>query len=138
MSWDGYVDSILGSANVGGGTNTDKAAIIGQDGSIWTSAYGGKGMSIGATEAATLAAAIKSKDFTPLQAGGIMLEGTKYQFLREEDGKVVQGKKKEHGAVTCVASKSAIVIAHTAEGQQAGLSTKAAASIAEYLESLGY
>jgi len=137
MSWDGYIDSILGNANVTG-TNSDKAAIIGQDGSIWTGAHGGKGMTIAAAEAATIAKCITSKDFSPLQASGIVLEGLKYQFLREEDGKVIQGKKKDHGAVTCVASKSAIVIAHTAEGGQAGLTTKGAAAIAEYLESLGY
>lgn len=137
MSWDGYLDSILGAANVSG-PNTDKAAIIGQDGSVWTSAAGGKGMSIGAAEAKSLADAIKSKNFSGMQAGGLILEGVKYQFLREEDGKIVQAKKKDHGAVSCAASKQAIVIAHTAEGQQAGLSTKAAVSIAEYLEGMGY
>ncbi|XP_063716658.1 profilin-like [Symsagittifera roscoffensis] len=137
MSWDGYIDSVLGAANVAS-TNADKAAIIGQDGSIWTTAYGGKGMQILAPEAAALGKAMKTKDFSPLQASGIMLETVKYQFLREEDGKLIQGKKKDHGAVTCAASKTAIVIAHTAEGQQAGESTKAAVSIAEYLEGMGY
>ena len=70
-------------------------------------------------------------------AGGIFVEGIKYQFLRVEDDKVVFGKKKEHGAITIQASKTAIVIAHTTEGCQQGNSNKGVAVIAEYLESLG-
>ena len=137
MSWDGYVDSVLGNANVSG-QNTDKAAIVGQDGSVWTTEHQGKGLKISAGEAAALAKAVSSKDFSGMQAGGLFIEGVKYQFLRHEDGKIVQAKKKDHGAISCVASKSAIVIAHTIEGQQAGQSTKAAGAIAEYLEGLGY
>ena len=70
-------------------------------------------------------------------AGGIHAEGTKYQFLRVEDEKLVLGKKKEYGSITMQASKTAIVIAHTAEGCQQGNSNKGVAVIAEYLESLG-
>lgn len=70
-------------------------------------------------------------------AGGIFVEGIKYQFLRVEDDKIVFGKKKEHGAITIQASKTAIVIAHTIEGCQQGNSNKGVAVIAEYLESLG-
>ena len=70
-------------------------------------------------------------------AGGILAEGIKYQFLRVEDDKVVYGKKKDHGAITIQASKTAIVIAHTVEGCQHGSSNKGVAVIAEYLESLG-
>lgn len=70
-------------------------------------------------------------------ANGIRVEETKYQFLREEDGKTVYAKKKEHGAITFQASKSAIVIGHCPEGGQQGNTNKAVAVIAEYLESLG-
>ena len=70
-------------------------------------------------------------------ASGVHVEGVKYQFLREEDGKVVFAKKKEHGAVTLQASKTAIVIGHTPEGSQQGNVNKGVAVIAEYLESLG-
>ena len=70
-------------------------------------------------------------------AGGIHAEGTKYQFLRVEDEKLVLGKRKECGAITMQASKTAIVIAHTAEGCQQGNSNKGVAVIADYLESLG-
>ena len=45
-------------------------------------------------------------------------------------------KKKDHGALTLQASKTAVVIGHTAEGQQQGMTNKGVAVIAEYLESL--
>lgn len=70
-------------------------------------------------------------------AGGVHAEGKKYQFLREEDKKVVMAKKKDLGSVTMQASKTAIVIAHCPEGGQQGNTNKAVAVIAEYLESLG-
>ena len=89
------------------------------------------------TEGANIAKCFKNKDFTAFQAGGIYVEGTKYQFLREEDGKLVHGKKKDSGAISLQCSKTAIVIAHTAEGCQQGNSNKGVAVIVEYLESLG-
>lgn len=67
---------------------------------------------------------------------GITLEGTKYQFLREEDGKVVYAKKKGLGSITMQASKTAIVIAHCPEGGQQGNTNKGVAVIAEYLEGM--
>ena len=70
-------------------------------------------------------------------AGGVRVEGQKYQFLREEDGKVVYAKFKKVGGITMQASKTAIVIAHTPEGSQQGNANKGVAVIAEYLESLG-
>ncbi len=58
-------------------------------------------------------------------------------FLREEDGKIVYAKQKGAGAVSCQASKTAIVIAHCPEGSQQGNTNKGVGVIAEYLESLG-
>jgi len=134
MSWDSYIDNLLGH----GQGHADKAAIIGLDGGApWTTVCDGKGLVFQGTEAQVIAAALKSRDFTPLQASGIRVEGVKYQYLREEDGKIVLGKKKDEGAITCQASASAVVIAHTKEGQQQGNVNKAVAVIAEYLESLG-
>ena len=69
-------------------------------------------------------------------SGGIHAESTKYQFLREEDGKLVLGKKKGVGAITLQASKTAIVIAHTPEGCQQGNANKGVGVIADYLESM--
>ena len=47
------------------------------------------------------------------------------------------GKKKDFGAITLQASKTAIVIGHTTEGCQQGNTNKAVAVIADYLEGLG-
>ena len=69
-------------------------------------------------------------------SNGIRAEGEKYQFLREEDGKVVYGKKKGQGSITLQASKTAIVIGHTTEGCQQGNTNKGVGVIAEYLESM--
>ena len=67
---------------------------------------------------------------------GIRAEGEKYQFLREEDKKIVYAKKKGQGAITLQASKTAIVIGHCPEGGQQGNTNKAVAVIAEYLEGM--
>jgi len=131
MSWDSYIDNLLGHA----GGNADKACIIGLDGSKWTSDTPANALKITAAEAATIGKAFRSKDFSPLQASGIHIEGIKYQYLRNDEN-VALGKKKDHGAITLQASKSAVVIAHTAEGQQQGNVNKAVGVIAEYLETL--
>lgn len=88
-------------------------------------------------EGVNIARCFKGKDFSAFQAGGLYAEGVKYQFLREEDGKLVLAKKKDHGAISAQSSKTAIVIGHCAEGCQQGNVNKAVGVIAEYLESLG-
>ena len=75
-------------------------------------------------EAQNIAKCLKSKDFTSFQASGIFAEGKKYQFLREEDGKVVYGKLKGNGGITLQASRTAVVIAHCPEGSQQGNANK--------------
>ena len=69
-------------------------------------------------------------------AGGVVLEGIKYSFLREEDREVVYAKRKDHGSLTLQASKTAIVIAHCPESSQAGNCNKAVSTIAEYLSGM--
>ncbi len=88
-------------------------------------------------EGPNIARCFKSKDFTSFMSSGVRGEGEKFQFLREEDGKVVYGKKKGCGAITMQSSKTAIVIAHCPEGGQQGNTNKAVGVIADYLESLG-
>ena len=90
-----------------------------------------------AQEAANIAKCFKSKDFAAFMTSGIRAEGTKYQFLRVEEDKLVLGKKKDFGAITLQASKTAIVVGHCPEGSQQGNTNKGVAVIAEYLESLG-
>lgn len=138
MSWDSYIDNLLGhSKDPTGTSHVDKACIIGLDGGApWTTAANPNALVLQGSEGANIAKCMKNKDFSPFQAGGVFVTGVKYQFLREEDKKIVMAKKKDHGALTLQSSKTAIVIGHCPEGGQQGLTNKAVATIAEYLESM--
>ena len=138
MSWDSYIDNLVAQSKDGSGAaHTDRACIIALDGgAAWTTAGHANALKLQGGESANIAKVFKSKDFTSFQAGGIHAEGVKYQFLREEEGKLILGKKKEYGALTLQCSKTAIVIAHTSEGSQQGNTNKAVGVITEYLESL--
>ena len=116
--------------------HTDKAAIIGLDGSKWTTNQHIQSLKISLSEAAVIGKAFKDKDFTIFQAEGVWIEGVKYQFLRGDDNFAL-AKKKDNGAITMQKSKTAVVIGHTKEGGSIGTTNKAVAVIAEYLESLG-
>ena len=129
---DSEVDHLL---ELGGG-HTDKGAIIGLDGSKWTTDGANINLKVSPAEAVVIGRAFESGDFTTLQSGGLKLEGLQYQFLRGDDD-VVLAKKKDHGAITMQKTKKAIVIGHTKEGGSQGNTNKAVAIIAEYLESLG-
>lgn len=133
MSWDSYIDNLIGQAE---SPNCDRACIIGKDGSKWTTDVHGSALKLTAKEAADIGRSFKSGDFTPFMASGIYCEGEKYQFLREEEGKLVLAKKKGLGALTLQCSKTAIVIGHCPEGGQQGKTNKGVAVIADYLESL--
>lgn len=94
-------------------------------------------MKITPQEGADIAKCFKSKDFSAFMAGGIHAEGKKYNFLRVEDDKIVMGKRKDMGSITLQSTKTAIIIAHTAEGSQQGNVNKAVGYIADYLENSG-
>ena len=81
---------------------------------------------------------MKSKDFTVFMTSGVKAETVKYNFLREEDKKIVYAKKKDQGSLTIQATEKVIVIAHTAEGAQQGNSNGGVQKICDYLESVGY
>jgi len=132
MSWDSYIDNLLGHSSGAG----DKGCIIGIDGSMWTTSGHANALKLSADEAAKIGKAFGAKDFSVFQAGGVLAEGVKYTFLRSNEN-VALAKKKDYGALSMQSSKTAVVICHTAEGQQQGDTNKAVAVIAEYLESLG-
>jgi len=133
MSWDGYIDSVLGGAK----GNADQACIIGLNGGPWTTAGHGCNINLQPTEAQTIAAAMNSGDYSTFQASGILIGGQKYRFLRgdTEEG-LVLGKLKENGAITIQKSETAIVIAHTAEGKQQGESNTGVKGVVDYLKGL--
>merc|ERR1712226_1550922 len=132
MSGDSYIDNLIGHTS----GHCDQAAIIGLDGSKWTTDAQDNALKITPAEAATVGAAMNAGDFTPFQASGIHIAGVKYQFLRGEDN-IALGKKKDNGAITMQKSKTAVVIGHNKEGSSQGNTNKGVAVIAEYLESLG-
>ncbi|CAH1796580.1 unnamed protein product [Owenia fusiformis] len=138
-SWDIYIENIIAqSKDASGTTHADKACIIGLDGgAIWTTAGHPNALKLQGQEGVNISNPFISKDFTSFMAGGIFAEGIKYQFLRVEDDKIVLAKKKDSGALTMQATKTAIVIAHTKEGSQQGNTNKGVAVVAYYLESLG-
>ncbi len=134
-SWDSYLDNMCAQAN----HNIEKCCIIGLDGgSVWNSPGHQKALKITPQEGAKIASGFKSKDFTPFMASGIHVEGTKYQFLREEDGKMMLGKKKGVGFVTFQCSKQAVLCCWGSEAKQQGSANKGIGVVADYLESVGY
>lgn len=139
MSWDSYIDNLVAqSKDANGAAHVDKACIIGLDGGAkWTTDSHANAFPLTPTESANIAKCFKSKDFSAFMSGGVHAESTKYQFLREEDGKLVLAKKKDFGAISMQSSKTAIVCAHCPEGSQQGNANKAVGVISDYLESLG-
>jgi profilin len=137
MSWDSYIDNLIGYCrDASGDVHCDKACIIGIDGgSKWTSDAHAKALKPTPQECTTIANCFKTKKFDSFQGNGIFVEKQKYQFLRGEDGKLALGKIKGGGGITLQASRTAIVIAHCPEGKQQGTCNKGVSTIAEYLES---
>ena len=133
MSWNGYIDTVIGYC----AGSCDKVCLVGTDGSVYTSSENASHLPISASEASTIARCITSGDFSPLQAGGVVVAGVKYQFLRGEEN-LILGKKKDNGAITVLATKSLVIIAHTIEGKAQGTTNSGAGRIQEYFESSGY
>lgn len=137
MSWDSYLDNLVAQSKDAHGTShVDKGCIVGLDGAKWTTDAHGHAFNISVPECVQIAQAFKTKDFTSFMASGVHIGGDKYQFLREEDKKLVLAKKKDLGAVCIQSSKTALVIAHVAEGSQQAHGNVAVGVIADYLESM--
>ena len=136
-TWDSYIDNLIEqSKDESGQAHVDKACIIGIDGAAkWTSDHHPCALKLASHEANSIAECFKKKDFTSFMAGGVHVEGTYYIFLREIDSKAVYAKTKFSG-VTLQTSKTAVVVARTAEGMQQGNANKAVGVIADYLESM--
>ena len=128
MSWQAYVDS-----NLVGTGHVSKAAIHGIDGSVWATSAG---LSISAKEATALVTGIN--DPTPFQTGGIMLQGKKYQFLRNEKGRSVYGKLGADDGCVIVKTAKAVLVALYTKGTTAGNCTLVVEKLADYLMDNGY
>jgi len=131
-SWDAYIDILISHTK----GHCDQAAIIGIDGSVWTSNSHPKILIVSASEAVKIGNVFKSGDFTEFQVNGIRVGGEKYRFIRGYDN-IALGKLKDLGSISLQSSKSAVVIGHTKEGGSQGYTNRGVAVIADYLESLG-
>jgi len=134
MSWDSYIDSVMGNSKGA----CDQVAFIGlATGATWTSNAHANALTVTPAEAVNIATALRNEDSSTFQTSGIIIGGVKYQFLRDdwEEG-LVLGKKKDHGAVVIHKAQTVFAIAHTAEGKASGDVNKGVATIIEYLKGL--
>ena len=135
MSWDSYIDTlIVQTKDASGATHCERACIIALDGgALWT---GNNKLKLTTSEAANIAKAFKTKNFSAIMASGVSVEGITFQFLREEDEKTLYVRKAGHGSVTMKASKKAIVCGKCPEGGLQGYLNKGVGVVVDYLESM--
>merc|ERR1712002_578072 len=132
-AWNAYIDSVISNSNGA----CDKVTLIGMSGGgNWTDPNHPKAVKLSPAQASVIATAMEKSDDVVFQEKGILLDSTKYQFLRRVDNAVL-GKRKEEGCITIQNSKTCIVLAHTVEGQQQGNTNKAVDIIISYLEGNG-
>ncbi|ODQ66571.1 Profilin/allergen [Nadsonia fulvescens var. elongata DSM 6958] len=126
MSWQAYVDNLIGSGKV------DKAALFSRAGdSVWATSAN---LNVTAPEIAALAHGFD--DASPLQASGLHIQGQKFFLLRADD-RSIYGKHQNEGVIA-VRTKQALLLAHYPEGIQAGEATKVVEQLADYLISVNY
>jgi len=101
---------------------------------MWTTQENPHVLRLTPGEGMIIAECFRKKDFTGFSTD-IRVENEGYIFLRDIDNKMVLARRCDAG-ITMRASKSAVVIARTREGGQQGITNKAVAKIAYYLESV--
>jgi len=124
MSWQSYVDQLLGSEHI------TKAAIIGLDGNAWATSAGfsipeGKALVTNFTQPAQA------------QANGVTVAGTKYLTVKA-DNRSIYGKKGAFGVVTVKTGKAVLVGVYDKEGIQPGNAVNTVEKLADYLIENGY
>jgi len=141
MSWDGYIDSIIGNSQGA----ISSATIVGLNGAIWTPKTAEKILEISQSEATSIGTIMAAKNNSiqgKFSAQGITIGGAKYMFLRdvEGDGRTILAKKSGLGNLTLVATTQAVLIAFTPEAKSHsfGIANTAVDGIAKYLEGSGY
>jgi len=138
MSWDSYVDNVISHA----GGHVTQACILGLNGSVWTPKTKDSILNISQAEATAIGRVMSMKSGVgdAFAGTGIVVDGTKYMFLRDldGDGKIILGKKQGKGAVTMQSTAQGVIIAFVPEGSQQGEANKAVDIVAKYLESVGY
>ena len=133
IGWDMYIDELISLS----ADSTDKACIIGLDsGMKWTTDQHPNALKLTKNEAETITKPFRREDFTQFRREGVCAEGVCYAFLRADEN-MVTAWKKGYGALTLGASRTAIVIAHTAKGKSRGNTYSAVKAFVEYLAGMG-
>ena len=131
MSWDIYIDNIIGqSVDYVGTLHCERACIIGLDGKTWTSHSHPCSLKLSPSEAQTIADGMKTNN-TKLFDGGVVIESMTYQFLKN-DGNAITSKKGLR-FLTMQRSLLAVVIGLGSEGGEQGYINKAVSFVADYL-----
>jgi len=133
MSWNAYIDSIVRDST----GSCDAAALMSLEGQSWTTDDHASNLSMSNEEMVTIAKVMSSNDMASFFMSGITAGGVTYQFLRENEGKVVHGKRKDNGGITLEKTGTGIVIGHTKEGGVQGNTIGAVNKMAAYIESVG-
>ena len=130
--WTTYIKNVRAYSK----NSCDKAAIIGLDGNVLTSTTALNSLNISPTEAATIATAFSNKAYdAEFRSNGVTVDGVTYKYLKhDEDEQQVMAKKKECGAITMQASKTAVVIGHTFEGAKQEFTNIGVDSAADFLK----
>lgn len=127
MSWQSYVDDHLIATG-----KVSRAAIHGLDGNPWATS---SGFQVAPAEVKKLLPAFD--DPTPLYQSGIVLNGTKYMFLRNE-GRSLLGRKGGDSGCIVVKTNQAVLIGVYEGGLQGGDCNMVVERLADHLANSGY
>jgi hypothetical protein len=133
QSWDTVIDTILKDSK----GNCDRVAMIGLDGTMWTSQSRYSALKLTHDEASNLASAVSSDAVTTFATKGISIEGIRYIYLSNINGEMFFGKLKGFGGITLGKTTQAIFVAHTPELGDHGTTNLAVRKAAQYYSSMG-
>lgn len=126
MSWQAYVDNLLGSGKI------DRAALYSRAGdSLWAAS---SGFAPSGDEIIRVARGFD--DPAGLQEHGLGIQGEKY-FLLKSDDRSIYGKKGDDG-ILAVRTKQGLLLAHYSAPVLAGEAVKVVEDMADYLISVNY
>lgn len=128
--WNTYIEPILTHSK----GSCDRAALVGLDGSMWTSLDHAAALKLTQSEAAALAKAVKN-EHNEQAMDQLTFEGVRYVFVRSIQDNMFVAVKKDHGGITFRKTEQAIVVAHTIDGGFQGDTNLAVESMGQYLSS---
>lgn len=140
-SWDEYIDNLIAqSIDKNGYSHIHKGCILGIDGGKqWTNGNHANALNLSEDEATNIAKCFKEKAFSEFIESGVVVEGCKYIFIKEEE-KTVCAIKRGTGKLTLHSSKTAVVIAYTYIPENGtyilGIPNRVVYNISKHLESV--